>query len=954
MTDRRRASTSPHAHRSGFERSASTTSYRTPESVSTSARSRAPASGRDVTPSSSLLHDLLREKKAQSHRVTKSYSQNKRRSVGRDDAIFALESNDLSAASRRLAQSSPVMPAHRGEGASRQGRRSSVVGSGGKGAAGPRGMGAREMDGYISTLHKQNFDLKLELFHRRQRMAQLEEQLEKAEILEEENAELLDVNEQLLQELEKRDQAIKEAVAIICNLEEQVERIEEGLNKSDPLTEPAEPGDSDGEDAPPSSPPEFEKLAPKTPPRVAMLKKTPSKIGLAPGVSDRLIDLATPGNPQTPMRIPSFLSSQKSGSGSAGALRSLYLAGEDESKSQFSFVTMSKRAGLLGSEVGDALPNMAPDADELSSPRLSVLSESSFLSVYGQGKGHEHRDDDNPSDLEEVEETEKRDDSSKRRKAARIEKWIDEGDTPSKPSRAVRADGGNKDRYLAIRSVLQNRPHLSEDRHGSRRSPQREPPQMRREDKKSAESLAPSLGGPIFGQDLLPPTPDTMSTGGRTLNRSTSSIVGEKSLLDGTPAPVKSYSALRPHSSGGDVRASIDSTRTFGTDFEFNDQATSDGELESMRVEQSEFAYGDDQFDSPGFPMMAGASARAFRMLSGTPTKSPFEPYGGNLMFNGEGIDKVPPSRSTPPLPPMRRRSMDFPHAADPRARLQRTDTAMSQPDWRSGSSNTATPSHNRYNSDASSLTAVPPSAGPLRSQTQTPLSASRVAPGTPQSSEHRLQRSSLRLRVPGMTKSPSPSKRASLTSRLFGRVTHAGQQQQQQHSSPATEIHCPPSATSEPRPRSLRTNSSANTSGDSLRGQHQNYYQQQPHYQAGARPGTAGSVEGKSHGRVLALRERAGSHAEYLPWDDAKSFSTTSASMSASVSTSEAPYTPTTTEHSGSFGDNVGGGGGGGGSGGGEQPLPPERPGHERSHSQITVRGMLGRSSSLKGAVKK
>ena len=94
---------------------------------------------------STLLQDLLREKKAQSRRVSKAY--NARRRSGRDDGLFDLEDTELTN-HRRLVQSSPLGSVRAGkargdfkEGSSRRG---SAIGP--KVSAGARGMGAREMD----------------------------------------------------------------------------------------------------------------------------------------------------------------------------------------------------------------------------------------------------------------------------------------------------------------------------------------------------------------------------------------------------------------------------------------------------------------------------------------------------------------------------------------------------------------------------------------------------------------------------------------------------------------------------------------------------------------------------------------------------------------------------------------------------------------------------------------
>jgi hypothetical protein len=70
------------------------------------------------SPSSTLLQDLLREKKAQSRRVSKAY--NSRRRSGKDDGLFGLD--DAEFANRRLVQSSPLGPLCRRDEGRFQGR----------------------------------------------------------------------------------------------------------------------------------------------------------------------------------------------------------------------------------------------------------------------------------------------------------------------------------------------------------------------------------------------------------------------------------------------------------------------------------------------------------------------------------------------------------------------------------------------------------------------------------------------------------------------------------------------------------------------------------------------------------------------------------------------------------------------------------------------------------------
>ncbi|KAI7523912.1 hypothetical protein KC316_g18857, partial [Hortaea werneckii] len=74
----------------------------------------------------------------------------------------------------------------------------------------------------------------------------------------------------------------------------------------------------------------------------------------------------------------------------------------------------------------------------------------------------------------------------------------------------------------------------------------------------SHQSGPQSITGPVFGDPLLPPTPDSAST--NMLRPSSSSFGGERSLLDITPAAVKGYDALQPgvHSGARQMRSSAE------------------------------------------------------------------------------------------------------------------------------------------------------------------------------------------------------------------------------------------------------------------------------------------------------------------------------------------------------------------------------------------------------------
>lgn len=201
----------------------------------------------------------------------------------------------------------------------------------------------------VSNLHKQNFDLKLELFHRRQKQSDLEVRLEEAEARLTDQAEMQAINEQLLIELEKRDQAVEEAVGIICNLEEKIERLLEERSTIRSFYAQNELDFRRSDDAqsiqdPVSSSPQLINEVHETPPK-------PTRSGLAP---------------RSVPKMPSFLSERSEGT---EALRSLYLP------SDYSQSLLKPQGENTANE---------PSEGGMNSPRLSVLSESSFLSVYGE------------------------------------------------------------------------------------------------------------------------------------------------------------------------------------------------------------------------------------------------------------------------------------------------------------------------------------------------------------------------------------------------------------------------------------------------------------------------------------------------------------------------------------------------------------------------------------------
>ncbi|KAK7949282.1 uncharacterized protein PG986_010168 [Apiospora aurea] len=194
------------------------------------------------------------------------------------------------------------------------------------------------MEKTLSTLHKQNFDLKVELYHRRERQTALEQ---RNATLERDQAELMELNENVWSELNKRDIALKEAIALIMGLEN---RVGELLLEREMVRQVEADGtyrhsrnDESELEGPAASTPKAERFP-----------------GALSADDDKVLD-----------RMPSFMSER---SAHTENLRNVIL------NNQSSIFHLRK------------VSQSSADPSELTriaSPSLSVLSESSFKSVYG-------------------------------------------------------------------------------------------------------------------------------------------------------------------------------------------------------------------------------------------------------------------------------------------------------------------------------------------------------------------------------------------------------------------------------------------------------------------------------------------------------------------------------------------------------------------------------------------
>ena len=220
--------------------------------------------------------------------------------------------------------------------------------------------GLREMDEKLEKLEKLNFDLKMEVYHRRRREENLHKQLKsmaeqiiRAEKIQHEHAELIKINDSLVKELEKRDEAVREAVEMIVDLEAKNDALQIQTLDQRPSThsDSGYGGLETPKVIPPSSPPDFQ--APLTP------------LSARPAAAPYTARQSNSRN-----RIPSFVSDANAGT---QALREAYLDPARNLRPVKSFMSiLSERE----SNQGDILR-------DLGSPRLSVLSESSFPSIYG-------------------------------------------------------------------------------------------------------------------------------------------------------------------------------------------------------------------------------------------------------------------------------------------------------------------------------------------------------------------------------------------------------------------------------------------------------------------------------------------------------------------------------------------------------------------------------------------
>ena len=443
--------------------------------------------------------------------------------------------------------------------------------------------------------------------------------MQKLEGLEDENEELRTSNEHLLlnmdardAEIDKRETVIEEAVAMICELEAKIEDLEldHKLAKQDVKEQQSGQAQPRLQVEPPSDPLHDEGLE-SQPDTGNALKPNPSS---------------------SPTRQPSFLRDNKR---SSAALRSFYTS------RNHSFASLRPSSVFSDDEFNDELER------QMQSPRLSILSESGFSSIYG----HRREKSSTPVQASAGSNTSSspRSDNSHARRAAqreaRINDWVEESKRVERsgiPERRASQPSSDR-RFSSISEVLQKVPSASsqqsaqassgskrstanadQERSGRQPRDQRSPNKSLRRSARAHEKLS-SQPGSVFGSSHLPPTPDTMSTATVAGNSSTQSIITEKSTGDSRPLITDGFALLI-----GQDQAESARQQRFKVGRVANKEVfeTSDDDAGSIRAKRSDASYQEE----PTAPI------KSTRFSSGLPSRPSLTHHATDMMFNDDGF----------------------------------------------------------------------------------------------------------------------------------------------------------------------------------------------------------------------------------------------------------------------------------------------------------------------------
>ncbi|MCJ1386724.1 hypothetical protein MMC17_009850 [Xylographa soralifera] len=569
------------------------------------------AASKSDNPSSSLLRGLLREKKAENRRMSR---------------VLERENSDTNkACDPREVQSSPLGSMTAGLENTRRSKQASGLGA--RSVSAPKVMGLRETQEFITTLSKQNFDLQLSLTFERQQKDVLREQIEKLKVSEDEHvktqedleaehakaqkvfdaeiAEAQKINDELLQQLERREQAIEEAVTIICQLEEKIEMLESTLSPitSSTTVQHVQPETLSNKHTLPQLESTASGSVPKTPEVFATYhNSTPSDIPSSTSLQKTARTASMLH--KTPLSKPSFL---KSDNGSAGTLRSLYLEGEKNPRESPKFASTTRPLSLLSrDEDGDSIN--PEDYYRMKTPPLSILSKSSFQSIYGTPEGPvigpPHISYNDP-DLQQRSIRKYNDEGPQpeQRKPSRIHQWMDDKESPLK-SRHISPRHGFTEPIVSIGSLLEKE-EFNNEQSNSRPNETTEP----------------------LDNVTVPPSPGTMCT-------------ANESLRDGPPTLAPNHpsqeESTRPVSADSCASELARIELSFGTPEWFGTPGWNPKPDKSISIgEEKYILHQSDDQDSPELPLpwTGNVAGRIHEEPSAT---ADLVPHGDNMMFNGD------------------------------------------------------------------------------------------------------------------------------------------------------------------------------------------------------------------------------------------------------------------------------------------------------------------------------
>ncbi|PQE25998.1 serine threonine kinase domain protein [Rutstroemia sp. NJR-2017a BBW] len=474
-------------------------------------------------------------------------------------------------------------------------------------------MGVKQMEEVsfyltVSKYHKENFDLKLELFHRRERQAALESELEHVKDQIFDQKEMQEMNDQLIAELEKRDEALDEAVGWICNLDMQVDDLKAQIRQLVQDRENVRSFDMQYERAYFTQ--ELEKEMPSSPP-IYESSSFPRR------------------KENSIARMPSFLSEKSEG---VEALRSLYLPSSHSV-----------------SDVGlPRLPEEARSSNGMASPSLSVLSESSFISIYGEKA--------QPASIEDFDTP-----SRHRRTNLSVEKWMDGRPASTLPMHAASpaSQGSRSNKYLSMNYVaaspLQRLARMQKNlEKGYQRKPgmrlASDPIGSTMQDKfqpqESLRRVTVNMSG-FESSQKLPPTPDTFSTGTlrtskdsndtldykRQINDDDVTLLHSTSSISTSSAFQHPYSPSKPRSAVETVTSHRDShgweteTQDDMTDTFSNNSITSSNTFEPRTHLR---------------PLQSQAQAPEFFSFTMEDRHPRGKPWGGDTLFSSYPATRLP------------------------------------------------------------------------------------------------------------------------------------------------------------------------------------------------------------------------------------------------------------------------------------------------------------------------